>query len=78
MSALLILTSIFTARLYEGHSFGEMALIFDEPRSASVVAVDRVSCFVLSKAAFREALSTAKHFHETMQVISTVVISTNA
>lgn len=31
------------------------------------MAVDKVSCFVLSKVAFREALSSAKHFHETMQ-----------
>ena len=36
-------------------------------RTASVVAADKVSCFVLSKGAFQEALSSAKHFHETMQ-----------
>jgi serine/threonine protein kinase/CRP-like cAMP-binding protein len=67
--------SISLTRLYEGHSFGEMALIFDEPRTASVVAVDRVSCFVLSKAAFREALSSAKHFHETMQDLIYEILS---
>lgn len=44
-------------------------------RTASVVAVDRVSCFVLSKAAFREALSSAKHFHETMQDLIYEILS---
>lgn len=29
-------------RLYEGHSFGEMALIYDEPRNASVRATTEV------------------------------------
>jgi CRP-like cAMP-binding protein len=76
-------------RLYEGHFFGEMAIIYDEPRCvvpatsplclhhilsdflscrvASVVAVGRTSCLYLSKAAFREALST-QQFHMMMQV----------
>jgi CRP-like cAMP-binding protein len=53
-------------RLYEGHFFGEMAIIYDEPRVASVVAVGRTSCLYLSKAAFREALST-QQFHMMMQ-----------
>lgn len=55
-------------RLYEGHFFGEMAIIYDEPRVASVVAVGRTSCLYLSKAAFREALTT-QQFHMMMQVI---------
>ena len=56
-------------RLYEGHFFGEMALIYDEPRVASVIAVGKTSCLYLSKAAFREAL-TDKQFHIMMQDIS--------
>lgn len=56
-------------RLYEGHFFGEMALIYDEPRVASVIAVGKTSCLYLCKAAFREAL-TDKQFHIMMQDIS--------
>eukprot|EP01041_Mallomonas_annulata_P004675 gene4673-9267_t len=56
-------------RLYEGHFFGEMALIYDEPRVASVLAVGRTSCLYLTTVAFREALS-AQQFHIMMQEIS--------
>lgn len=56
-------------RLYEGHSFGELALIYDEPRVASVQAVGSTSCLYLSKVAFRQALSTTQ-FNEVMQEIS--------
>lgn len=33
---------IFLTHLYEGHSFGEMALLYDEPRNASVKAITEV------------------------------------
>lgn len=37
--------------------FGELALLDDEPRSASVMALDKTTCGVISKAAFKEWLS---------------------
>ncbi|KAF0736599.1 hypothetical protein AaE_008991 [Aphanomyces astaci] len=43
-------------RLYEGHVFGEMSLIYKEPRTASVVAVGPVKCLYLTKEDFDECL----------------------
>ncbi|GLE02366.1 hypothetical protein PINS_up011204 [Pythium insidiosum] len=43
-------------RLYEGHVFGEMSLIYSEPRTASVRAVGPVKCLYLSKADFDQCL----------------------
>ena len=56
-------------RLYEGHFFGEMALVFDEPRVASVFAVGKTSCLYLSKGAFTKALS-AEQFQIMMQDVA--------
>ena len=56
-------------RLYEGHFFGEMALVFDEPRIASVFAVGKTSCLTLSKVAFTKALS-AEQFQVMMQDVA--------
>jgi CRP-like cAMP-binding protein len=56
-------------RLYEGHFFGEMALVFDEPRVASVFAVGKTSCLYLSKGAFTKALS-AEQFQVMMQDVA--------
>lgn len=39
-------------RLYEGHVFGEMSLIYSEPRTASVRAIGPVKCLYLSKEDF--------------------------
>ncbi len=39
-----------------GDVFGEMALILDEPRSASVEAVDQVTVLVLDKKTIAEGL----------------------
>ena len=39
-----------------GDVFGEMALILDEPRSASVEAVDEVTVLVLDKKTMAEGL----------------------
>jgi CRP-like cAMP-binding protein len=39
-----------------GEVFGEMALLLDGPRSASVEALDPVTVLVLSKSAMTEAL----------------------
>jgi serine/threonine protein kinase/CRP-like cAMP-binding protein len=52
--------------LYDGHFFGEMALIYDEPRMASVVAAEKISCLAISKANFRDALN-APQFKKKMQ-----------
>lgn len=44
--------------LREGHFFGEMALVTNEPRVASVVSVSKLTiCLVLAKKDFRAALS---------------------
>lgn len=43
-------------RLYEGHVFGEMSLIYKEPRTASVRAVGPVKCLYLSKEDFDKCL----------------------
>lgn len=43
-------------RLYEGHCFGEMALIYDEPRNATVQATTYTTCVYLHKDAFRKHL----------------------
>eukprot|EP00752_Nemacystus_decipiens_P001573 g1534.t1 len=53
-------------RLYEGHSFGEMSLIYDEPRNASVRAVTEVTCLYLHKDDFRKCLCD-KTFDSLMQ-----------
>ena len=44
------------ALMGEGDVFGEMALILDEPRSATVEAVDRVTVLVLDKQTMSEGL----------------------
>ncbi|KAL0585339.1 hypothetical protein ABG067_004871 [Albugo candida] len=43
-------------RLYEGHVFGEMSLIYQEPRTASVRAIGDVKCLYLNKEDFDECL----------------------
>lgn len=43
--------------LHPGDFVGEMALIDDEPRSASVIAVENTDCFVLSRHEFRQCLA---------------------
>lgn len=43
--------------LREGHFFGEMSLVSDEPRVASVIALQPTICLSLTKSAFKAALS---------------------
>lgn len=43
--------------LREGHFFGEMSLVTDEPRVASVISVKNTICLCLAKSVFRAALS---------------------
>lgn len=44
------------AKLESGQIFGEMALIFDEPRTASVRAAEDCNLIVISREAFKEKL----------------------
>lgn len=46
------------SRMGPGDVFGEMALLLDEPRSASVEALDAVTVLVLDKATITEGLGT--------------------
>lgn len=45
------------ARLDAGDIFGEMALIFDEPRSASVIALDDVTLIAITRKIFKHKLN---------------------
>jgi len=53
-------------RLYEGHSFGEMALLSDEPRIASVKGATELNLMYLSAEDFRELLG-ASDFSELLE-----------
>ncbi len=44
-------------RLFEGHCFGEMALVLDKPRAASIVATTELKCMCLTKQDFQGALA---------------------
>ncbi|CAM9866108.1 unnamed protein product, partial [Hapterophycus canaliculatus] len=61
-----VLDEIVLTRLYEGNCFGEMALIYDEPRNASVRALTKVTCVYLHKKDFRECLGD-KTFNKFME-----------
>lgn len=58
-------------RLQAGDCFGEMALISDDNRSATVVAVEDTECLCLSKASFSSILEkSTKLYHRLLQVIT--------
>ena len=51
-------TEKILTRLFEGHCFGEMALVSDKPRSASIVAKgNKLQCMCLTKQDFQKNLS---------------------
>ncbi|MSO88880.1 MAG: cyclic nucleotide-binding domain-containing protein [Rhodospirillaceae bacterium] len=50
---------VVLARLTRGEIFGEMALIDGKPRTASVRAVDAVTCVLISQSEFRRKLDAA-------------------
>jgi predicted Ser/Thr protein kinase len=56
--------------LREGHFFGEMSLVTDEPRVASVISIKTTICLCLAKSVFRSALSD-----ETFNDVMTEVLS---
>lgn len=43
-------------RLHSGDYFGELALIFDQPRAATVTAVGPVKCVKLNRRSFKALL----------------------
>jgi putative ABC transport system ATP-binding protein len=55
------------ARLSAGGFFGEHALLTDEPRNATVVALEDVVLYTLGKAEFRTALNASASFREQIQ-----------
>ena len=52
-----VMQEVKIVTLREGHFFGEMSLLFNEPRVASVKAVGDVVCLALVKSVFGDALS---------------------
>ncbi len=59
------------AEIVEGGFFGEMALISEVPRNASVKTTEESEIFILSKEDFKKLLDTNTHLAE--QISSTVI-----
>ncbi len=57
-------TSHHTATLGAGEVFGEVALMEDKPRNATVVTKDNVEVYTLSKEGFRHALQASEPMRE--------------
>ena len=57
------------AALGPGDVFGEMALLTDEPRNATVLAVEDMEAFCLAKKDFRDALERSVGFKEQIRQI---------
>ena len=55
------------ARIGPGSFFGERALITDEPRNATIVALENVEVYTLAKPNFRAALDASASFREQVQ-----------
>ncbi|KAH9256619.1 hypothetical protein BASA81_005123 [Batrachochytrium salamandrivorans] len=53
--------------LYEGHSFGEMSLLRDEPRVASVKATSELHLMLLSVKDFKELLTGEEDFSQLLE-----------
>ena len=51
----------------EGEFFGEIALLTDQPRTATVIAKENVTLYVLSKADFKSTLETSSSFAEQLR-----------
>ncbi|CAM9728013.1 unnamed protein product, partial [Chrysoparadoxa australica] len=56
-------------QMYEGHYFGELALIYDEPRNASVRSLTSVSCIYITKDDFHSCLAE-KNFQHVLQEVA--------
>jgi len=57
-------TSRLTATLGDGEVFGEVALLEDKPRNATVIAKDAVEVYTLDKAGFHHALAASEPMRE--------------
>ncbi len=55
------------AELGAGNYFGEIALLQDRPRTATVRAIDDTLCYSLSKEKFQETLSNSASFNEELR-----------
>ncbi len=56
--------SHLTATLWAGEVFGEVALLEDKPRNATVVTKDEVEVYTLSKEGFHQALAASEPMRE--------------
>ncbi|CAM9851885.1 unnamed protein product, partial [Discosporangium mesarthrocarpum] len=56
-------------QMFEGHYFGELALIYGEPRNASVRAKGEVHCMCLTKEAFRSCMNDEK-FQQVLEQVA--------
>jgi putative ABC transport system ATP-binding protein len=54
-------------RLEEGGFFGEISLVQDQPRNATVRAKTDAACFVLSKDEFRKVMDSSQTFEEELR-----------
>ncbi|MFK7768304.1 MAG: ATP-binding cassette domain-containing protein [Mariniblastus sp.] len=54
-------------QLATGNYFGEVALIKDQPRNASVIATQDTTCFVLDREEFREVVDTSDSFESELR-----------
>ena len=60
-------------RIEKGGYFGEQALLKDEPRGASVIAVEETTCFVINRSGFEQILgplSSLLHSHSRKRQIN--------
>ncbi|SDN27491.1 Small-conductance mechanosensitive channel [Desulfonauticus submarinus] len=55
--------------LKQGDFFGEMSLLTGQPRSADVIALDKVECLIVDREGFRMILSQNKQLLENIQEI---------
>eukprot|EP00903_Cladosiphon_okamuranus_P009035 g8638.t3 len=56
-------------QMFEGHYFGELALIYGEPRNASVRATEEVRCVCITKEDFRSCMNE-KRFQEVLEEVA--------
>jgi putative ABC transport system ATP-binding protein len=62
-------TSRTVATLGEGQFFGEVALVENKPRNATVLAKDDVELYTLSKAAFQTVLEASATFNDELRKV---------
>ena len=65
-----VFNSVDLGILGPGEFFGEMALLMDQPRSATVVATEETDCFVLLKSDFQNLVSKNPVFSKIVHTAS--------